>query len=275
MADLNDGLKRQPNNAPALYERGLLRNGRNDITGALSDFDAAIKLDPNNAAFLKSRAMARASTKGKDASQEIAALDELISLDPNSAKNYYRRGLAHMRNHDADQARADFKTALAKDRRMKEARIALDRLTKESKHWKTKPVEVAEKPAPPIEAKSATKPSAEPKAETKASESAKTASAEAGPPDTAASDRQPAQTPAATSAVKKDVELPPAKPASEPTAARQQDTVKHAVREQRATANTPTGHRHAERRHAETRRPQARYFYYRDGRQVSFSEAFR
>jgi tetratricopeptide (TPR) repeat protein len=262
-------LKRQPNNASALYERGLLKNARNDITGALSDFDAAIKLDPNNAAFLKSRAMARASTKGKDATQEIAALDELISLDPNSAKNYYRRGLAHMRNHDADQARADFKTALAKDRRMKEARIALDRLAKESRHWKTKPAEVAEKPAPQIEAKAATKPSAEPKAETKASESAKTASAEAGPPDTAASDRQPAQTPAATSAVK-DVELPPVKPASELP----RETVKHAVREQRITADTPTGRR-VERRQAETRRPQVRYHYYRNGREVSFSEAFR
>jgi hypothetical protein len=43
------------------------------------------------------------------------------------------------------------------------------------------------------------------------------------------------------------------------------------VREQRTAASAPL----TERRHAEKRRPQVRYHYYRNGREVSFSEAFR
>jgi hypothetical protein len=47
------------------------------------------------------------------------------------------------------------------------------------------------------------------------------------------------------------------------------------VREQRTAASAPELHHRTERRHAEKRRPQVRYHYYRNGREVSFSEAFR
>jgi hypothetical protein len=42
----------------------------------------------------------------------------------------------------------------------------------------------------------------------------------------------------------------------------------------RPTART-YDRRYYQPRHAETRRPQVRYYYYRNGRQVTFSEAFR
>jgi hypothetical protein len=264
--------------------------------------------------------MARASVKGKDAPEEIAALDELIAVDGKTAKNYYRRGLAHMRNHDADKARADFKTALAKDRRMKEATRALDRLATESKHWKKKPAvaEAEPKPAPQVEAKVAPTPEpiSESKAQAKAPEpkvAAAKAPAENGPPDVAVSDRRPAPTAPAAKNAMKNIELPktveaprppqraavvapPVEPKPEPKVAHQppQDeaaphprhesqTAKRTTHEKRTTKQTSnerhqTQRRQVERhveRSADTRRPQVRYYYYRNGRQVSFSEAFR
>jgi tetratricopeptide (TPR) repeat protein len=239
MADLNEGLKRQPNNALALYERGLLKNMRNDVTGALADFDSAIKLEPTNNEFLKSRAMARASVKNKGSTENIAALYELISLEPGNARNYYRRGLAYMREQDADKARADFKMALAKDRRMKEAARALDRLAKESRHWTKKPVEAKATPTPETVT--------EPKVEAKAP----VTPADSGPPDDAVSDRKAREPVSAAKNTAKNTGAPQAAP--------------HASNERRQ----------AQRHPVETRRPQVRYYYYRNGRQVSFSEAFR
>jgi hypothetical protein len=291
MADLNEGLKRQPNNAAALYERGLLKNARNDAAGALADFDSAIKIEPTNSEFLKSRAMLRAAGKGKDATQEIAALDELISLEPNNAKNYYRRGLAYTRDHDADRARADFKMALAKDRRMKEASRALDRLAKDSKHWKKKTVEAKAAPAAEIVA--------EPKAEAKAS----VVPADSSPPDAAVSDRRaPEAAPTTKNSAKNtdapkpvDVPQPPQRAATAPVESKTEVASNHRQSDddaserpqhdnRRASRATPQ-HRAATRasneryqtyrRPADTRRPQVRYYYYRNGRQVTFSEAFR
>jgi tetratricopeptide (TPR) repeat protein len=230
------------------------------VTGALADFEKAIKLQPGNADFRKSRAMAQVAIKSNDTDGEIEALNELIAAEPNRAKNYYLRGLAYARNRDAEKAAADFKTALRKDRRMKDAQRALDRLAKDSRGWAKKPVEIAAVPQPQPEPPPTQMPppvSAPP--------------AENGPPETAVSDAAPtASIPQASipqpSIQQSATPLPPRRPI---------DITAEPSREERTASREPASRARVPPRPVERRRPQVRYYYYRNGRQVSFTEAFR
>jgi tetratricopeptide (TPR) repeat protein len=58
IADYDEGLRLQPNNAAALRNRGFLNTRRQRYDRAIADFDEAIRLDPNVAAAFSSRAYA-------------------------------------------------------------------------------------------------------------------------------------------------------------------------------------------------------------------------
>jgi len=58
IADYNEGLRLEPNNAVAFRNRGFLNTKRQRYDRAIQDFDEAIRLDPNVAASLVGRAYA-------------------------------------------------------------------------------------------------------------------------------------------------------------------------------------------------------------------------
>jgi tetratricopeptide (TPR) repeat protein len=58
IADYDEGLRLEPNNAAALRNRGFLNTRRQRYDRAIQDFDEAIRLDPNVAASFSGRAYA-------------------------------------------------------------------------------------------------------------------------------------------------------------------------------------------------------------------------
>jgi tetratricopeptide (TPR) repeat protein len=69
----------------------------------------------------------------------VKAVDDLnsaIKLDPRDAHGYYQRGLAYEADGDFSKAIADYKSALARNRRLTEAHKALARAAGEAKHAK-------------------------------------------------------------------------------------------------------------------------------------------
>jgi tetratricopeptide (TPR) repeat protein len=110
LADINDGLAREPGNAAGLLARAQLRQGKGDAAAAIADYDAILKIDPNNAQI------------------------------------YYQRGSARERLSQRDGAIDDYRLALARDQNMTDARKALARLKVDDRQNKPRVAEQDKKP---------------------------------------------------------------------------------------------------------------------------------
>jgi len=86
---------------------------KQDPDRALSDCNAAIRVDPTYALAYVNRANAYLG-KG-DSEQAFANFDEAIRLDPKSAWAYVGRGNSHKNNGDLDHALADFNESIRLD----------------------------------------------------------------------------------------------------------------------------------------------------------------
>jgi lipoprotein NlpI len=82
-----------------------------DYGHAISDYDQAIKLNPDNAAYHAYRGTAYYSTKDYD--HAISDYDQAIKLDPDNAAYYKRRGAFYIAKRDYDHAVRDFSKAIA------------------------------------------------------------------------------------------------------------------------------------------------------------------
>lgn len=92
------------------WARGQLNR---DLDKALSDCNAAIKAQPNIAAYLDSRALIRLRRGEWDKAQ--ADYDAAIKLSPRNAWSLYARSIVEARSGKADRAKADRDAALAID----------------------------------------------------------------------------------------------------------------------------------------------------------------
>ncbi len=119
LADLNDGLSRQPGNIAALLSRAQIKESQRDTAGAIADYDAILAREAANAAALRARVALLMDSKNYARAAED--YDRLIQLDPRNAQTYYLRGLAREQNNERDKAVADYKLALARDRNMADA----------------------------------------------------------------------------------------------------------------------------------------------------------
>ncbi|HTE41195.1 MAG TPA: aspartyl protease family protein, partial [Steroidobacteraceae bacterium] len=99
-----------PKDAGAFRRRGAASLSRNDVRGALADFDQAIKLDPNDAENYRQRALAYASKKDRVAAKED--FDRALTLKPDSSAMHFERGALHISANDANAALTDFKEAI-------------------------------------------------------------------------------------------------------------------------------------------------------------------
>jgi serine/threonine protein kinase len=109
LADFNKAIKLDPKHAIAYSNRGLLKKEKlNDVSGALADFNKAIELDPELAIAYSNRGLLK-KEKLNDVSGALADLNKVNEL--NDAIDYKNRGDSK-RHNDASGALADFNKAI-------------------------------------------------------------------------------------------------------------------------------------------------------------------
>jgi tetratricopeptide (TPR) repeat protein len=114
IANLDQVIALAPEEAMGYYYRGNVYLNDENPTTALTDFEKALRIQPDKLEFKKSRLLANAVLKGRQADIQGArsALKELIELDPKDASSYYHRGLLHRETGNEAAAIVDFEQAL-------------------------------------------------------------------------------------------------------------------------------------------------------------------
>ena len=97
-------------NAISYNDRGIAKQRKGDLGGALADYDQAIKLNPKNAFAYNNRGTAK--EKKGDLDGALADYNQAIQLDPKYAAAYKDRGNAKRKKGDLQGARADFSQAV-------------------------------------------------------------------------------------------------------------------------------------------------------------------
>lgn len=95
--------------AKAVYARGVAKLKRGDDRGALSDFKAAIRMDPRD--IESYRQADRIMSKRGRWNDIIAQWDDFLRLEPNNADGYHERGGAYFNEGDREGAREDLQKA--------------------------------------------------------------------------------------------------------------------------------------------------------------------
>ena len=99
-----------PQDAIAYYNRGVTRQTNGELSGAIADFDQAIRLNPQIVAYHLNRGKAK-KDQG-DFGGAITDFNEAIHLDPQNATAYYNRGITRQAKGDSSKALADFDQAI-------------------------------------------------------------------------------------------------------------------------------------------------------------------
>ena len=109
ISDLDKAIELDPNYAPAYYNRGVAKAELKQYSEAIADYDKAIELDPRSASAYYNRGVTKYNLK--EYSEAIADYDKAIELDPNFALAYYARGLACRELGKEEEAKDEFKKA--------------------------------------------------------------------------------------------------------------------------------------------------------------------
>lgn len=96
--------------APPYNNRGLAKQDKGDLEGAIADYNRALELNPRYAPAYNNRASAKHDTGDLDGA--IADLNRALELDPRDAAAYSNRAAAKGKKGDLDGAIADLNLAL-------------------------------------------------------------------------------------------------------------------------------------------------------------------
>ena len=121
IADCDEAIERDPNDADAYILRGLVKTDLGDYQDAIDDFNQSVNLDPDNIyvvrnprAYLISRfylLMSVTKIATEDHAGAISDLDEAIEHDPDYARAHQFRAAAKFKLEDYNGAMADRKQA--------------------------------------------------------------------------------------------------------------------------------------------------------------------
>jgi Tfp pilus assembly protein PilF len=126
LAAFDRALEIDPNNAQALYGRGMLYQAQKQHQSAIEDFSAANGLKPQQAEPLLGRAT---SYLAVDRFKEAASdLDEAVQADPQNAQIWTERGLAYERLGDRSKAAESYARAISLRPKDEEARTGFARV---------------------------------------------------------------------------------------------------------------------------------------------------
>jgi tetratricopeptide (TPR) repeat protein len=110
LQDCNEAIRLKSDNAEAFNNRGVARQAKGDLEGALQDYNEAIRLKSDNADAFYNRGVAR-HDKG-DLEAALEDYNEAIRLKPDSADAFYNRGNARRAKGDKEGAIADYQKYL-------------------------------------------------------------------------------------------------------------------------------------------------------------------
>jgi tetratricopeptide (TPR) repeat protein len=99
-----------PRSAADFSDRGIARQARGDLDGAITDFNSAVAIDPKNVVALYRRGLARQAQD--DRTNAMADFSEVIRLSPRDADAYSNRAFLKQCSNDPDGALADYAQAL-------------------------------------------------------------------------------------------------------------------------------------------------------------------
>jgi tetratricopeptide (TPR) repeat protein len=126
LAEFDQAIETDPNNAQALYGRGLLYQGEKQYQSAIDDFTSATGLRPQLAEPLLGRA---ASYLALDKIKEAAAdLDEAAQAEPQNGEIWAMRGLAYERLGDRTRAAESYGRAIQLRPKDEASRIGFTRV---------------------------------------------------------------------------------------------------------------------------------------------------
>ena len=115
LAAYDEAIAKNPQDAKALLNRGVLRAGQRDLQGALADLDVVIRLEPANAVALRTRVGVRAALRDFDGA--LADADAAIANGMRVAPMYVTRANLRIAKADLPGAIAECDEALKLDPR--------------------------------------------------------------------------------------------------------------------------------------------------------------
>ena len=111
ITDFNEAIRLNPNDARAFHVRGVAYYNKGDCDRAIADFDETIRLNLEDADDAFSYRGAAYCKKG-DYIRAIADCNEAIRLNPNDARAFNNRGFAFYNKGEYDRAITDFNEAI-------------------------------------------------------------------------------------------------------------------------------------------------------------------
>ena len=91
ISEYNEAIKLEPDNATYYFARGVAYLDTNDYDKAISDYNEAIRLEPDNAGAYNNRGTAYYETEKYD--KAISDYNKAIKLEPHFSAAYYNRGI--------------------------------------------------------------------------------------------------------------------------------------------------------------------------------------
>ena len=110
LSDFDAYIRLRPEAAEGYFDRGIVWNLKDDYDKAIGDYDEAIRLEPELVSAFCARGLAW-MLKG-DLDRAIRDEDKAIRLDPKDVEAYGVRGWVYSRRGDTDKAIADFTEAI-------------------------------------------------------------------------------------------------------------------------------------------------------------------